>query len=112
MGLQLHQVDITAYATDLRAELRGLDSIHDSIHDWVYKQLELIIYRRDGGNGWKAEILLSFGGPNVWIELDSRYSCPILHHGWGADPRTCDTQLEIEFYSPELLSAVTDIVEL
>lgn len=38
---------------------------------------------------WQAgspfEVLLTFGGPNAWIEQDARYDSPELKVAWGGD---------------------------
>ncbi len=32
---------------------------------------------------WKAEILITMGGPTVCLEIDSRHNCATLYHSWG-----------------------------
>ena len=107
MQLQDHQVEIWQYARDLEEEIANkLD-----LYDWIGEQLELKIWRADDGIGWKAEILLTFGGPNVSIDLDSRYETSTLWHSWGAKA-SGEAQTSTEFYSRALHEAVNDIVEM
>ena len=61
------------------------------IGEWLNEQLCLEIWTKkkiDGtGNyddgAWKAEILLTCGGPTIFLEIDSRYLYATLHHSWG-----------------------------
>ena len=106
MQLQDHQVEIWQYTRDLENEIGGkLD-----LYDWIGEQLELKIWRADDGIGWKAEILLSFGGPTVSISLDSRWEYGTLHHSWGAKANG-EAQTSTEFYSRALHEAVNDMAE-
>ena len=77
--LQSHQVDIRAYARDLAAELDATECPFD----WVANQLELKTWTASDGS-WKAELLITYGGPTVTIEFDSRYTFGTLNHSWGA----------------------------
>tara|TARA_R110001599_G_scaffold44443_1_gene132411 strand:- start:170 stop:514 length:345 start_codon:yes stop_codon:yes gene_type:complete len=77
--LQSHQVDIHAYARDLAAEVNA----SDCPFDWVESQLELKTWTAKDGS-WKAELLITYGGPTVTIEFDSRYTFGTLNHSWGA----------------------------
>lgn len=107
MQLQDHQVEIRQYARDLEKEIDGkLD-----LYDWIGEQLELKIWRTDDGIGWKAELLITFGGPNVSIDLDSRWEFGTLNHSWGAKANG-EAQTSTEFYSLALHEAVNDIVEM
>ena len=107
MELQDHQVEIWQYARDLENEIDGkLD-----LYDWIGEQLELKIWRNGDGIGWKAELLLSFGGPNVSIELDSRWEFGTLNHSWGAKA-SGEAETSTEFHSLALHEAVSDIVEM
>tara|TARA_R110000803_G_C11931967_1_gene315545 strand:- start:139 stop:510 length:372 start_codon:yes stop_codon:yes gene_type:complete len=116
MQLQDHQVEIRQYARDLEEELSQVEgNCRDSIGDWVARQLELLIWCRSdygsNGTGWKAELLLSFGGPTVSIDLDSRYETSTLWHSWGAKANG-EAQTSTELYSRALHEAVNDIVEM
>ena len=105
MESQDHQVEIWRYVRELT---ETLDAVNN--YDWINEQLELKIWRSD--DGWKAEILITFGGPNVSIELDSRYrNYHTLWHSWGANANG-ETQTVTEFYSRALHDAVSDIVEM
>ena len=105
MTIKDHQTDIWRYALDLRKELGSVD-----LYDWINEQLELKIWRTSDNSGWKAEILLTFGGPNVSIDLDSRYDTSTLHHSWGAKANG-EAQTSIEFYSTALHEAIAEIIE-
>lgn len=43
-----------------------------------------IVWRK----GSPFEVLLTFGGPNAWIEQDARYDSPELQVAWGGDRAT------------------------
>ena len=106
MGLKSHQVEIWRYAIELREELGKVD-----LFDWINEQLELTIWRSDDGIGWKAELLLTCGGPTVSIELDSRWNeYHTLYHSWGAKANG-EADKNIELYSRALHDAVNDLVE-
>ena len=116
MQLQDHQVEIRQYARDLEKEIEtACANIANvcavNIYEWINEQLELKIWRSDDGIGWKAELLLTFGGPNVSIDLDSRYETSTLHHSWGAKANG-EAQTSTELYSRALHDAVNDIVEM
>jgi len=104
MQLQDHQVEIWRYAIELREELAKVD-----LYEWINEQLSLTIWT--SRDGWKAELLLTFGGPNVSIDLDSRYETSTLHHSWGAKANG-EAQTSTELYSRALHDAVSDIVEM
>jgi len=107
MQLQDHQVEIRQYARDLEKEIDGkLD-----LYDWIGEQLELKIWRADDGIGWKAEILLTFGGPTVYIDLDSRYETSTLWHSWGAKANG-EAEENTELHSRALHEAVNDMAEV
>jgi len=76
--LQSHQLDIHAYANSLKKELKDTECPFE----WVANQLELKTWTAKDGS-WKAELLLTFGGPTVTIELDSRFTYGTLNHSWG-----------------------------
>ena len=121
MQLQDHQVEIRQYARDLEKEIESFSSAIEEldcaqdIYEWINEQLSLTIWRADDGllcTGWKAELLLSFGGPNVSIDLDSRWNeTHTLHHSWGAKANG-EAQTSTEFYSRALHDVVNDIVEM
>ena len=104
MELQSHQVEIWRYAIELREELGKVD-----LYDWINEQLDLEIWRSDDGTEWRAEIFLTYGGPTVSIDLDSRYETSTLYHSWGAKPNG-EAQTSIELYSRALHDAVNDLV--
>ena len=104
MQLQDHQVEIWRYALELREELGRVD-----LYDWINEQLSLTIWTNS--DGWKAEILITCGGPTVSIDLDSRYETSTLWHSWGAKANG-EAQTSTEFYSRALHDAVNDIVEM
>lgn len=104
MQLQDHQVEIWRYAIELREELGRVD-----LYDWINEQLGLTIWTKS--DGWKAEILITCGGPTVSIDLDSRYETSTLWHSWGAKANG-EAQTSTEFYSRALHDAVNDIVEM
>jgi len=117
MAIKGHQTDIHAYALDLLAalELEGVEKYGCvDLYDWINEQLELKIWRTSDHSsihpGWKAEILLTFGGANVSIDLDSRYDTSTLHHSWGAKANG-EAQTSIEFYSTALHEAIAEIIE-
>ena len=94
--LQSHQVDIRAYARDLAAELDATECPFD----WVANQLELKTWTASDGS-WKAELLITYGGPTVTIEFDSRYTFGTLNHSWGksgkpGDPPEDVTSIEFD----------------
>ena len=105
MGLKSHQVEIWRYAIELREELGKVD-----LYEWINEQLELTIWRSADGIGWKAELLLTYGGATVSIDLDSRYETSTLYHSWGAKANG-EAQTSIELYSRGLHEAVNDLVE-
>jgi len=117
MQLQDHQVEIRQYARDLEKEIEtACANIANvcavNIYEWINEQLELKIWRSDDGIGWKAELLLTFGGPNVSIELDSRYrNYHTLWHSWGAKANG-EEQHSQQLYSRALYDAINDIVEM
>lgn len=37
------------------------------------------------GERWRVELLLTCGGPTVWMVVDSRWSTVEFHHSWGRD---------------------------
>jgi len=104
MQLQDHQVEIWRYARELTETLNAVNN-----YDWIGEQLGLTIWTNS--NGWKAEILITFGGPTVSISLDSRYETSTLHHSWGAKANG-EAQTSTEFHSLALHEAVSDIVEM
>ena len=104
MKLQDYQVEIWRYAIELREELGKVD-----LYDWINEQLSLTIWTKS--DGWKAEILITCGGPSVSIDLDSRYETSTLHHSWGAKANG-EAQTSTELYSRALHDAVSDIVEM
>lgn len=73
-----HVEDIHKYALELSKEIETAPDIGD----WLNEQLSLEIWKKDGG-GWKAEILITMGGPTVRLEIDSRHNCATLFHSWG-----------------------------
>ena len=87
-----HVEDIHKYTLELSKEIENahsragtsllLGGLTPDIGDWLNEQLSLDIWKKAGG-GWKAEILLTCGGPLVKIELDSRWNCGTLFHSWG-----------------------------
>jgi hypothetical protein len=120
MKLQDHQVEIWQYARDLEKEIESLSSaIEESdepqdIYEWINEQLSLTIWRANDGllcTGWKAELLLSFGGPNVSIELDSRWEYGTLHHSWGAKA-SGEAETSTEFHSLALHEAINEYAEM
>ena len=104
MKLQDHQVEIRQYAIELREELGRVD-----LYEWINEQLSLTIWTKS--DGWKAEILITCGGPTVSIDLDSRYETSTLWHSWGAKA-SGEAQTSIELHSRALHEAVNDIVEM
>ena len=95
--LQSHEVDIFTFAKSLKEELKDTECLYE----WIENQLELKTWTAKDGS-WKAELLLTFGGPTVTIELDSRYTYGTLNHSWGV-PK------EIEFEHNELTEAICEI---
>ena len=87
-----HVEDIHKYALELSKEIetthrrawtpRLLGGLTPDLGDWLNEQLALEIWKKDGG-GWKAEILITMGGPTVRLEIDSRHNCATLFHSWG-----------------------------
>ena len=102
--LQSHQVDIRAYADGLRKELNEAECLYD----WATTQLDLTTWKSADGL-WKAEVLLTYGGPTVTIELDSRYTFGTLRHSWGANAITGEAQTSIEFEHSGLTDAICEI---
>jgi len=104
-----HQVDIGAYANDLREELNQVEgNSRDSIYDWLDRQLDLTTWTSNK-DGWKAEVLITYGGPTVTIELDSRYTFGTLRHSWGANATTGEDQTSVEFEHSGLTDAICEI---
>ena len=102
--LQSHQVDIGAYANDLRKRIDDAECLYD----WVMGQLDLTTWTSNKDE-WKAELLLTYGGPTVTIELDSRYTFGTLWHSWGANAITGEAQTSIEFEHSGLTDAICEI---
>ena len=104
-----HEVDIHAYARDMVEELNQVEgNSRDSIYDWLGRQLELTTWTSKDGL-WKAELLISYGGPTVTIELDSRYTFGTLRHSWGANAITGEAQTSLEFEHSGLTDAICEI---
>ena len=101
IALQSGQIDIEAYANHLVRELNEADSLVE----WLGNQLELTIWTTDKGL-WKAEVLITYGGPNVTLELDSRWSLGTLHHSWGYNATTGEKQTSIEFVHSGLANEI------
>lgn len=97
LTLQSHEIDIAAYADGLRKELNEAECLYD----WIGNQPELTTWRTDSGL-WKAELLITYGGPTVTIALDSRYTFGTLRHSWGV-PK------DIEFEHSGLTDAICEI---
>ena len=116
MQLQDHQVEIWQYARDLEKEIGSFSSaVEESdepqdIYEWINEQLSLTIWTKS--DGWKAEILITCGGPTVSIDLDSRYrNYHTLWHSWGAKANG-EAQHSQQLYSRALYDAINDIVEM
>jgi hypothetical protein len=97
--------DIVRYARKLSEEieraaepdtLMEMDDEPLDLVDWLNEKLSLEIWTKkapemmskpmdgfDTIESWKAEILITCGGPTVKIELDSRWSHADLFHSWG-----------------------------
>ena len=73
-----HVEDIHKYALELSKEIETAPDIVE----WLNEQLSLEIWKKDDG-AWKAEILITMGGPTVRLEIDSRYTYATLFHSWG-----------------------------
>jgi len=103
-----HRLDIFAYARDLQAELKDTECPFE----WVENQLELKTWTAKDGS-WKAELLLTYGGPTVSIEFDSRYTFGTLNHSWGANGKPGDSYVlpltSIEFDHTILKDVIREI---
>tara|TARA_R110002012_G_scaffold226222_2_gene398318 strand:- start:229 stop:591 length:363 start_codon:yes stop_codon:yes gene_type:complete len=103
------EVDIHAYARDMVEELNQVEGkTRDCLYGWIDRQLELTIWTAKGGK-WKAEVLLTFGGPTVTIEIDSRYTFGTLFHSWGECRHTGSTKTSIEFEHTGLKDALEEL---
>ena len=80
--------------------------------DWLNDQLSLEVWtkkaqRRDGFDtieSFKAEILVTCGGPTVKIELDSRWDHADLFHSWGCRNDEELTRWELSTKATSLLA--------
>ena len=106
--LKDHMVFIKDYALELRRELSDRREA-GTLSEWVDEQLSLTVWTNT--QGWKAEILLTYGGATVSIDLDSRWeSTSQLNHSWGAGDDG-EPVGSIDFYCTELHRVVAQIVE-
>ena len=90
LGLLSHHENIVRYARELSAEIVTLgedggqtEEGPQNLREWLDLQLSKEIWTKADGTAWKAEILLTYGGPTVQIELDSRWDSVDLFHSWG-----------------------------
>ena len=83
-----HVENIHKYALGLSKEIETAPEIGE----WLNEQLSLEIWKKAPRrlfhtpflvDGWKAEILITYGGPLVKIEIDSRWNLATLYHSWG-----------------------------
>lgn len=105
---------IQDYAREVSAEIEsalGESATDETRQEWEEGILDLIVLRSDRSLGaWKAEILLTCGGPHVEIRLDSRYSRADLFHSWGVDANTGEGRREWEL-SEEATNLLLDWIE-
>jgi hypothetical protein len=96
--------DLEAQVNGQIEELQGLT--RNGVIDWLNDQLEVVtIKRNDELTG--LEILTSFGGPNIWVILDSRGSDWLEVQGyWGGEKVTK------EAYAPKVYSELVAMYEL
>jgi hypothetical protein len=98
MTKQAHNMDthtdIVRYARKLSEEieraaepdtLMEMDDEPLDLVDWLNDQLSLEIWTKNtpGNTSFKAEILITCGGPTVRLDLDSRFDRADLYHSWG-----------------------------
>ena len=109
-----HRVDIRAYARDVEADMgamlalqreeaswgdvvrlqdMGLDDSGMDVHDLLETYALDVEHtaRHDNQTGEWSEpedtrLLVTFGGPTVWINYSHRYQSAELSHSWGREP--------------------------
>ena len=123
MPKELHHEDIVQYAAKLSEKIESTDGLSEGpdLVDWLNDQLSLEIWtkkaqRQDGFDtmeSFKAEILITYGGPTVMIELDSRWNHAVLYHSWGwhFDPLTGGEALPRVKLSAKVTSLLVNLIE-
>ena len=61
------------------------DDEQPSIYDWLGQQLSMEFKIGSEGGYLGGEVLISFGGPNIWV--DTRFNQ--VHGSWGGDSFQC-----------------------
>mgnify|MGYP005830223281 CR=1 FL=1 len=108
MTKQAHHESIVRYAVELSEEIENAEDIMD----WLNSQLDLSIWTKNtpGNTSFKAEILITCGGPTVKIELDSRWDRADLFHSWGWHSRKEEELTRWEL-STKATSLLVDLIE-
>ncbi len=109
---QLHHQDIDRYLNELLKELDNAESLRS----WLIQQLDLIVWVTDPadaihGGKWRGEILMTCGGPTVYIDIDSRFTQMTLTHSWGYSQLNDCVQETIRFEHRGLRDAFVEFAE-
>tara|TARA_Y100001973_G_C5081048_1_gene272464 strand:+ start:436 stop:759 length:324 start_codon:yes stop_codon:yes gene_type:complete len=99
-----HRINIFDYRTEIEKEIEE----EESTLDWLENVLDIELLESTKTESTIAKILIGYGGPTIWIVLDSQWGHR-LTHSWGMDADKRDTQ-EVEF-DKELGDQMLEMIE-
>ena len=93
---------------DYRAKIEKQIEEEESPLDWLENVLDVELFESTKTESTIAKILIGYGGPTIWIVLDSQWGHR-LTHSWGMDANNRDMQ-EIDFHK-ELGDQMLEMIE-